>query len=176
MTKYIVLATIAFFVVIVGSLWIGANNREVRLRAQFEARQEANRATYDNMWKTISQAAQVADKHRQALLDLVVGNAKARSVEGPDKAVVNWVKEAVPTADFKTLENLQNIIVSTRASFTSNQEALLDIKREHDLVLNTFPASIFVGGRTPLKVQIVTSARTEGAFAPGQDNDVKVFQ
>lgn len=176
LTLIVTAITVALLLLIGLMTYATYSNQEVRLRSQFNARQDANRATYDNMWKTIGQSAQVTASQKQALSDIIVGNSQARAGNGPDKAVVKWIKEAVPNVDLRTFENLQNIIVSSRQSFTNDQVALLDIKREHDNLLQTFPASLIVGGRPPLVVKLVTSTRTEASFESGRDDDTQVFK
>jgi hypothetical protein len=39
----------------------------------------------------------------------------------------------------------------------------------------TFPGSLFLGGREEIKIQLVTSARTEEAFSTGQENNADPF-
>ena len=168
-------AVFAGLVLVVALTWMSANNREVSLRNAITAKQQANQATFDNMWKQIKSAAEVTDAQKNALKEIFVEHAQARSGGGSDKAIVKWLQESVPNVDTTVFTNLQNIIVGARNSFTSDQVALLDLKREHDNVLTVFPSSLFVGGRSHIDVQIVTSEKTERTFASGKDDDVKVF-
>ena len=128
------------------------------------------------MWKKISQVAQVTDGQKQALLDIFVQHAKARTGEGPDKAVVKWIHESVPTVDTKTFTQLQNIIVASRDAFTERQRELLDLKREHDNIIDMFPSSLVCGSRGKIEVVIVTSSRADEAFKTGKDDDTSVFK
>jgi hypothetical protein len=68
-----------------------------------------------------------------------------------------------------------NIIVSQRDGFKFRQKELLDLKREHDNLIDLFPSSLFVGSRGKIDVIIVTSTRTEEAFKSGKDDDTKLF-
>ncbi len=177
-TSYLILIIAAVIALILGITWISCSNTEKRIRNQFVARQEANKATFDNMWKTISQAAQVTDAQKQALSEIFVQYAAARSggKSGDDHAIVKWIQESVPHVDTSTFNNLQNIIVGTRASFTNDQLALLDLKRVHDNCLDLFPSSIVCGDRPRLSVKLVTSTRTDAAFDSGKDDNTDVFQ
>jgi hypothetical protein len=170
--------TIVSIIAVVGlvlAMYVSANNSEVRLRNAITAKQEANKATFDNMWKQISQVAQVTTEQKNALREIFENHAKARQGGSDDKLVMKWIKESIPNVDTKVYTNLQNIIVSARNSFTNDQVALLDLKREHDNVRTMFPSSLFVGGRPEIKVTLVTSGKTEAAFASGRDDDVNVF-
>lgn len=165
------IAAIVFF-----GAYIGSHNREVTLRTAIEAKQTANQATFDNMWKKIAQVAEVTEAQKNALKEIFVEHAQARTGSGSDGAVMKWITESVPNVDVSVYKNLQNIITSARDSFTSDQLALLDLKREHDKLLLTFPSTLFVGGRPRIEVQIVTSGRTQSTFATGKDEDTKVFR
>jgi hypothetical protein len=166
---------VVIFALIIGGMWVSAHNREVSLRKSFENKQVDNKNEYDNMWKKISQVAEVTQEHKKALREIFEGHATARGGLGDGKAIMKWLHEAVPNVDLKTYENLQNIIVSARDRFTMRQKELLDIKRAHDTLLESFPSMLFVGGRDELKAKIVTSTRTEKTFEEGKDDDVGVF-
>lgn len=167
-----------FFVLLltIAGVWIGASNTEVSLRNAIGAKQQANTATFDNMYKQIDQVAQVTDEQKNALKEIFIEHARARTGEGSDRAVMKWITESVPNIDTSAYKNLQNVIVGARNSFTGDQVALLDLKREHDNVITKFPSSLFVGGRGKIDVQIVTSERTGKAFSTGKDENTKVFQ
>jgi len=92
-------------------------------------------------------------------------------------SLANWIHEAVPNVDTSTFNNLQNIIVAQRDGFKTRQTELLDLNREHDNLIGTFPNSLFASllGRKHIDIIVVTSSRTEDAFKTGQDNDVQLF-
>jgi hypothetical protein len=157
---------------------IGLFNSEARMRNQIVAKQKDNTNEYDNTWKKISQAAQVTDAQKQALMDIIVGNSKARAGNGNGGQLATFVHEAVPNIDTSTFNQLMNIVTSARDGFTMRQKELLDFKREHDNLMDTFPGSLLFSllGKTKIDVTIVTSSRTEDAFKTGKDDDVDVFQ
>ena len=164
-------------VIIIAAYVIGVNNQEVTLRATIEQKQRDNTSEYDNMWKKISQVAQVTDAQKNALKDIFCSYAQARN-NGSDSQIMTWIKESVPSVDSSTFNNLQNIITGSRDTFTFRQKELLDLKREHDILLRQFPSSFILGflGRKPIEVTIVTSSRTEKSFETGKDDNVDVFK
>jgi hypothetical protein len=180
MNKYIVWATIGS-VVLVGFflfvIFIGAKNGEARLRNAIGAKQKDNKSEFDNMWKKISQVAQVTDAQRSSLMEIFTSYANARN-QGGGGTLSKWIHESVPNVDTTTFNNLQNIITSSRDRWTQRQKELLDMKREHDNMLDTFPSDMVLSvlGKERIDVVIVTSARTEKAFDSGADDDVDVFQ
>lgn len=158
----------------VAFLWgVGVSNSEVRIRNAITAKQRDNQSELDNLQKKIGQTAQVTTAQTKALLDIIVGNAQARTQKGGSLATL--VHEAVPNVDVKVFQNLQNVIAAGRDSWTMRQKELLDLKREHDNVRTLFPGSLVVGSRPEIIVTVVTSDRAEEAFKTGKDNDTKVF-
>jgi len=173
-----VFGILVLIVFVLGGSIIGTFNREVALRTTIEQKQVDNTSEFDNMWKKISQVAQVTDGQKEAIKEILVGYANARS-QGRDGSgsFVNALHEAIPNIDTTTFNNLQNIIVGSRDGFTMRQKELLDLKREHDKMLRSFPSNIVLGmfGRQPIDVKIVTSSKTEKTFETGKDDDVSVF-
>lgn len=160
---------------IVGCIGVSYSNQEVRLRARAEAQQRANTASFDTCWKVIAQTAQVSDQYREAFKDIYPALMAGRYGNARGGALMSWVSEANPQFSPALYEKVAAAIEAQRLGFKRDQQMLLDIKREHDALRGTFPASVFVGGRAPLAVQIVTSERTEATFAAGREDDVRVF-
>ncbi len=151
------------------------SNAEIRLRNQIEAKQQANTVEFDQMWKNISQAAQVTTAQKDALKEIFVGYAQARTGTGENHPIVNWIHEAIPNVDTTTFSNLQNIIVGARNHWTERQVELVDLAREHHNCLTLAPSSWVVGSRPAIVIKLVTSTKTEAAFDSGKDDDTKLF-
>lgn len=164
---------LAIFVVII--MYFSYSNSEVRLRNAIVAKQKDNQSEMDAMWKNISQTAQVAEKDRSSLMEIFNGYATARVGTDPKTPLMNWIKESVPNIPPGTFDKLMNIIVSQRDGFKFRQKELLDFKREHDNIIDTYPSHFFVGGRGKIDVVIVTSTRTENVFKTGKDDDTQLF-
>jgi uncharacterized membrane protein YvbJ len=154
---------------------IGYSNSEKRQRNLITAKQRDNHSELDNMMKVIGQTAQVSQEQMKMLKDIIIGHAQARSGNGGG-SLATLVREVVPNIDVKTFNNLQNIIVASRNSWTQRQKELLDMKRVHDNLIDTAPSSWVVGSRGKIDVQIVTSSKAEAAFEAGKDDDTDVFK
>lgn len=166
----------AFLLITIAGLWVSAHNREVSLRALGEAQQTNIEQQLDAMLKKISQSAQVTTAQAEALRGVILDYARNRG--GSSGSLATSLKEAVPDLSPTTpaFTTLQNIIVGSRNTFATEQSRLIDIKREHDTLLQRFPSSIFVGGRKPLEIRIVSSTRAKSAVATGVDDDDSVFK
>lgn len=156
---------------------VGILNQETRLRVAIEQKQKDNTSQFDNMWKKISQVAQVTDAQKNALMEIFNGYAKARTGDNKGGSLANWITESCPNVDVSTFKNLQNIITGSRDAFTMRQTELIDLNREHETLINVIPSSIICSmfGRKSINITIVTSSKTEESFKTGKDDDVNVF-
>lgn len=159
----------------VGLMYAGYHNKEVALRKAIEAKQKANEAVYDEVWKVIKQNAQVTDKYEKGFEKIYSSLMEGRYGNARGGSLLSFINEANPQFDSAVYTRLQNAIEGQRAKFTENQKLLVDLKREHETLLVSFPAKIFVGSRDSVDIVVVTSGKTDKTFATGQENDVNVF-
>lgn len=175
MKKALTIGTIAAVAIIAAGylmLSISYKNGEVRQRNLVIAKQQDNQSELDNLMKTISQSAQVTKAGAAAIKDFIIGNSTARA-EGQGKgSLFAMVTEAVPDVSPTSQQfvDLRNIIVSSRSSWTQRQKELIDLKRVHDNMLDTFPGSFFLAGRDHIEIKIVTSTAATEAMDSGVDN------
>lgn len=155
---------------------IGNYNNYTRLENLAKATQVDNQNVLDNTRKSIREAATVSDKEVEALTNIITGYADARGGNtAGDGALVTlgMVTEAVPSIQrIETLKNLQNIVVAGRKDWQFSQTRLLEIKRQGDDMINTFPSGAILKflGKKEIEVVIVTSAETKENFRTGEDN------
>lgn len=157
-------------------LYVSKSNKEVRVRNQITAQQEVLASHYDKMWKTLSQKAQVSSEYKDAFAeiypDLIAGRYEKDG--GAKMFLAKVVKEDNPEFDTDLYKDLSRSIESQRTSYHHEQSALLDLKREHDDILDTFPGSVLLSDREKIKVNIITSTRTDNAFETGKDDNVEL--
>lgn len=174
----IVIGAGLFLSAIVAAIWgVTTYNNAAGLRNLYEAKVKANSASFDNMWKTISQSAQVTDKQKDALKDIFTSYAGARTTGGSqDGSLMKWVTESIPNVDTSVYKTLMNTITSTRDGWTMRQLELVDIARQYNEALVQFPTNVFLGafGFKPIDAKVITSDRTEKAFSSGRDDEVKL--
>jgi hypothetical protein len=89
---------------------------------------------------------------------------------------MKWGAEAVPNFDSSIYKQLNNIIVASRDDFTMNQKELIDLKREHDTLINRFPNNIYyrILGVNEIEIKVVTSTKTDKTFETGKDDEVEL--
>jgi hypothetical protein len=165
----------SIFAVIIGlviATYISYNNATIRYAAQFKAQEQRIEASFDDMWKSIKQIAQVDDKYRQDIQDIIVGNSEARSQGAGSLATM--VTEAIPNIDPSTANRLINVIDGRREGFKRDQGILVAIAQENNILVQTFPGSLFLSESKLLEAKIISSDRTKDAIANGE-NDVSVY-
>lgn len=171
----IVLAVVAF--VGIGSLavyGISTYNQAQRLHNLYDAKLVDNTSEFDNMWKKISQTAQIPNAKKDALREIFEGYASARTGNGDGGSLMKWVQESVPNVDLSEYKDVMNIIVGSRDSWTNRQKELVDIARQYNEMRSTFPSNIvmMIFGMDKINPKVVTSSRTDKAFQTGKDDDV----
>lgn len=171
----VITAGFALFALIIGFWLVGTYNDAATLRNQYDSRVFANQAHFDGMWKKVQQAAQVPEAQKNAFREIFEGYAKARTSEGQGRMMA-WIKEVVPNVDLSLYKTLMNIIVGSRDEWTGNQIALVDISREYNQKLSVFPGNFILPmmGFQKIVPKVITSTRTENAFATGKDDEVSL--
>lgn len=173
----IVLLATACLTCIVALTWgVGKYNDAQALKTQYDAKYKANEAVFDNMFKKIAQTTQVTDLQKNSLRQIFNEYATARSGNGNGGSLAKWVQESVPNVDVSVYKNLQNIIVSARDEWTTNQVELVDVAREYNTMLMVFPSNILLKsfGFEKINATVITSTRTENAFNSGKDDDINL--
>lgn len=170
-----VLAVLVLTGLIGGCMYVSYSNSEVQLRNRVAAQQKANETSFDTCWKVISQVAQVAEQYKGAFKEIYPALMEGRYGNARGGALMSWITESNPDFSPKLYEKVAAAVEGQRTVFKRDQQKLIDLKREHDNLLMTIPSSWFVGGRPPVEIQVVTSAKTDATFAAGKEDDVKVF-
>lgn len=163
--------------IVTGGYALSIYNDQAGLKNQYEMKLVDNNNQFDNVWKTISQACQIAESKKDAFKDIFTSYAAARTSDGQGK-VMSWIKENAPTVDLKVFDNAQNIIVASRQGFTMRQTELISVASVYNGNLATQPRGFLLGvfGFKHIDPKIVTSSRTQAAFDSGKDDDTTLFK
>jgi hypothetical protein len=169
---------IGLFVLIFGitvvSMYFSYNNQEVALRQQAEAQRGKIEGTFDTMWKTISQQAQVSNEYKDAFKEIYPDLIAGRYSNG-DGSLMKWIKEANPEFDTSLYKTLMQTIEVQRLQFLKTQERMLDIIREHETLCQTYPSKWFVTNKTPIDYTVISSTKSKMTMETGIDDDVELF-
>jgi hypothetical protein len=176
---------------------IGWYNDAVSLEESTQAQYRDNKNEYDAFWKKVKEVAQVPEKYKDDFKDLLVSETQAKFGPEGSKAMFQWFKDREINFDAGQYQKIQNVIESGRNDFKRAQTQLLDKQRKYSTHLKKFSGKVWgnmwsmpnpVSGElaprsdldgdgtlTVLDYPIVTSKKTEKAFADGEDEAIDVF-
>ena len=155
--------------------YMGYHNREVRLRNQFVAQQKLNEGIFDTVWKTVQQQSEVATTERETFKETFTEIMESQQGIAGSGTLASFFTQAKVDVSPDLFNKLMTSIESQRMMFLDGQKKLLQVKKDHDDILNQLPSSLFVGGRDSLEAQIVTSAKTDEVFKSGKEEDIQLF-
>jgi hypothetical protein len=167
------LITIGIIIALIG---ISASNKEISVRSQITAQKEVCEASFDKMWKIVSQQAQVADQYKETFKEVYPALMEGRYGNEKGGTLMKWITESNPAFDVSLYKTLMSSIEAERASFFMEQKRLIDLNNEHRVLRKTFPASFFVGSRPDIEIVIVSSDKTKEIMQAGKENDIDLFK
>jgi hypothetical protein len=127
----------------------------------------------------IAEAVQVPAMYRDDFIKVVNASMQGRYGDKGSQAVFQWLKEQNLNFDASIYKKLQQMIESGRKDFEIEQKKLIDLKRQYEVALQTFPRGailLFLGfPKVDLKsFNIVTSEYSNEAFKSGTDKGMKL--
>lgn len=178
-TKTIVGLSIAILVVVVGIIWFSMSvtytNKEIDLRATTIAQQDKCKAYFDKMWKILHEQAQVADQYKEAFKEIYPQLIEGRYSKG-DGSLMKWITENNPEFKTSMYEKVMQSIEIERTGYFNEQSYLIDMQREHAVLLKKAPSRWFLNDTLkPVAIIIVTSKNTKDTYVTGEENDVDLF-
>ncbi len=155
---------------------IDTDNQEVSLSTAITAKKTDQEATFDKMWKVLSQKAQVADQYKDAFEKIYPQLIEGRYSQG-DGSLMKWITESNPTFDVSLYKDVMSSIEVERNGFLTTQRQLMDLKREHDKLRLQWPSKWFINdGVTEILIQIVSSTHAKEVIKSGKDDDTDLFK
>ena len=157
------------------SCYFSYNNSEIRLRAQAEAQRGKIEGVHDKMWKVISQKAQITTEYKDAFAKIYPDIISGRYSGNGDGSLMKWVTEQNPNFDTSLYKDLMQSIEILRTEFQKSQERMLDIIREHNVLLTTVPSKWFISNTERIEYTIISSTRSKTVMDTGLDDDISLF-
>lgn len=163
------------FGIIVFGMSMSYSNQEIDLRATTLAQQEKCKAYFDKMWKILKEKAGVADQYKEAFKEIYPALMEGRYSKG-DGSLMKWITESNPQFDASLYKEVMQSIEIERTGYFNEQARLIDMQREHSVLLKKAPSRWFLNDTLkPVAIIIVTSKNTKDAYVTGEENDVDLF-
>lgn len=184
-TSIVVATLVAVFATSAVFGFVGFQNQANRHENAIKAQYTANQNVYDNGYKKVLEVAQIPEAYAADFRNLYHEAITGRYGDQGSRAAMQWIQEQNPNIDATLYRQVQQNIEIFRNDFTATQKQLISYKQEYEnfLIANTssrfynWLASAF-GGQYPhidlTKFDIVTSARTEGAFQTKKDEPLRL--
>jgi hypothetical protein len=126
------------------------------------------------MWKVLQQKAQVSNEYKEAFAEIYPQLIEGRYSQG-DGSLMKWITEANPTFDTSLYKDLMLSIELLRTEFQKSQERMLDIIREHNVLLTTMPSKWFISNTSKIEYTVISSTRSKTVMNTGIDDEVDLF-
>lgn len=179
-TKSIIFSVVALLVIMSVSFAVGmywdCNNRAMKYQNLAEAQRGRVEAIHDNMWKIISQKAQVSEKYRESFDSIYTHIIEGRYSQG-DGSLMKWITEQNPQFDSSLYQDIMDAIEVERKAFFNEQSKMLDIIRQHKDWCRVYPNKWFIKDEYAAEIEytVISSEKTKDVMKTGVDNEVNVF-
>lgn len=170
----ILILLVVVFGCIVAGMYFSYNNTDARLRAQAEAQVGKIEGVHDKMWKVLQQKAQVSNEYKESFAEIYPQLIEGRYSQG-DGSLMKWITEANPTFDTSLYKDLMLSIELLRTEFQKSQERMLDIIREHNVLLTTMPSKWFISNTSKIEYTVISSTRSKTVMNTGIEDEVDLF-
>jgi hypothetical protein len=149
-----------------------------QLKNAYNAQLKVNENRFASMWKIIKTEAQVPEKYKDAIKEVLVANntSKYGANGRQEGGFMNVLQEANPNFNDAMYQKLMNLIEGEMKAFERDQNTLIAISQQYNDLMLTWTAQMFLEDLTPMDAQIVTSTKTKKAFATGVDDDTDIFE
>ncbi len=147
------------------------------LKNAYNSQLKVNENRFASMWKIIKTEAQVPEKYKDAIKEVLVANntSKYGANGRQEGGFMNVLQEANPNFNDAMYQKLMNLIEGEMKAFERDQNTLIAISQQYNNLMLSWTAQTFLDDLTPLDAQIVTSTNTKKAFASGIDDDTDIF-
>ncbi len=156
---------------------VSYSNDETKLRIRAKKQSEVCEIVYDDMWKIVKKKAQIPEKYKEDLKEVILTDNQAYGKDGIKiGGAFNTIQKVNPNFTPEMYRELMQTIESEMKRFEREQKTLISISEEHDVLISTFPGTYFLPNVQPLDIKIITSSKTKEVFQSGEDNNVDVFE
>lgn len=164
----IVFLCIGVVLVILIAMYFSYNNKEIALRKESEAQLGKIETVRDRMFQIIREQANVSTEYREAFEKIYPEIIAGRYSEGGE--VMKWIQEANPEFDTSLYRTVQNSMDVQRTAFKSTQDRLLDIIRQRDTLIESYPSRWFIANKSVIKYTPIATSDTKNVISSGIDD------
>lgn len=167
--KYTIISLVSVLAV-AGITFVGMffsyNNKHVEYHNQYEAQTGVVETRLDNMWKIISDKFSMSQEYAKDFKDVAKTNA---TNFGQGGEMWKWVQATYPQIDPSIYKEVMSTIESERKGLEIAQKRIIDIAREHNNLVMTFPSKWFISDKQTLEWVVISSKESKEIMVTRQD-------
>jgi len=141
----IAVAAVSLIALVAAGSLIGAWNKAVSLETQIVAAADNNEQILGQFYNKLEETVQVTDIYKDDFKDSMTAMLAGRYGEGGSQAAFQWIQESMPTLDPSMYRSVQLLIEADRNRFQNEQTRLIDLRRQYDQELRSFPSAMWLG-------------------------------
>lgn len=166
------LAIIGLVVCLIFAAYYSINLKEIRLRNLAEAEIQKVEIVHDQMWKTISQEAQITSEYRKGFDSIYTHIMDGRYKE--EGTLMKWIQESNPNFSPDLYKKLMIDVEALREKFSQTQIKVEDVRREHNNVIQNPFYALFLKNTEPIEYEVISSGTTKKVIETREDNEVDI--
>ncbi len=156
------------------SMYFSYQNQEVELREAISAKIEDNKSHYTKMWEILTGKAGVSKEYAKQFKEIYPKLIEGRYSKGGGQMMM-WIQEHNPTFDTGLYKDVSMAIESQRESFHTTQRQLIDLSRQHNILLKRVPSKWFLSGVESIDIPVIINDAAEKAFETGKETKMELF-
>ena len=148
---------------------------EIEKRTGVEGQQKKCMVHQANMWNILKEKAGVTEQYKGSF-EKVFPQMVDKEFSNDQNVMVKFFQQNFP--EFKTdlLNDLMQSIKIERTGFTTEQDFLIDMQREHkNYIMNKFNKLFLDSDLKEVEIKLITSSRTNAIYESGVEDDIDLF-
>ncbi len=150
-----------------------------KMEIDIEARYQVNQTSYDKMWKTFKESAQVTEAYAGDMEKTFRSVMEGRYGEKGSQALFQMITEQNPQFDASLYKQLQQTIEVNRSDFHKDQTTLISMVQTYQKMMAPVLTGIIAKALGYPRVNLdkykpVTSDRTSNAFETKKDEEIQL--
>lgn len=167
--------------VLLGILYFSAKvsitNDEAKLRINAKKQTQVCAIVFDDMWKIIKKKAQIPEHYKNDFKEIILADNQAYGKDGIHVGgMLNTIQKVNPDFDSHMYDDLMQTIESEMKRFEREQKTLVAISEQHEILISTFPGTLFLSDAQPIEIKLITLGKTKNVYETGEDNDTDIFE
>lgn len=170
----VLVALLAILGTVYVSMSISTHNKEKSLRESINSKIKDNKNSYSAMWEILTEQAGVSEQYAEDFKEIYPKMIEGRYSHGGGQ-MMQWITEHNPNFDTSLYKQVMTSIEAQRETFKTSQTQLIDLSRQHNVLLKTFPNRFFLSDVQPIEIPVITNKETEKAFETGIEKHMELF-